>query len=121
LGLEHFEHLRRKRQRVRRVIEQRIGRDFDFVKVNMWIGQIHANRRCITDEMNIVTACGQFLAELRRHDAGAAISRVAGDADAHEAGAVSWRAFRYDTASSAERATRATISAPQAEQGAVSL
>src|SRR5882672_4284297 len=100
------------------MVEKRIRRHFHFVKMNVRVRQIHANRRRITDEMNIVTACGQFLTELRRHDAGAAISRVAGDANAHEPGAVSWRASRYDTASSVERATRATIQrAPNEQRG----
>ena len=43
----------------------------------------HADRRSVADEMNIVSASGKFHTELGGHYAGAAVSGVAGDADAH--------------------------------------
>ena len=56
------------------------------MKMNVRIGQIHPDRRSVADEMNVVPASSQFLAELRSHDARAAVRGVAGDADAHEPG-----------------------------------
>src|SRR6266478_2204776 len=83
-GLEDFEHFGGERQSVRRVIEERIGYDFDFVKEDVRVGGIHADGRGVADEVHVVAARGKLLAELGGDDAGAAIGWVAGDADAHE-------------------------------------
>lgn len=82
--LEHFQHFGRKRQRVRRVVKERIARDFNFMEKNVGIVQVHPDRRRVADEMNIVSARSQLLAKFGSHDAGAAISGITGYADAHE-------------------------------------
>jgi len=65
------------------MIEQRIAGDFDFVEVNVRVVEIHADGRGVADEVDVVAACGEFLAELGGDDAGAAIRGIAGDADFH--------------------------------------
>ncbi len=83
-GLEHFQHFGRERQRVRRMVEERIGSDFHLVKGNVRVAEIHADRRRITDEMNIVAARGKLLAQFGGDHAGTAICWIAGNADTHE-------------------------------------
>jgi hypothetical protein len=83
-GLKNFEHLGGESERVRRVIEKRVAGDFDLVKVDVRVVGIHADRRGVADEMNVVTAGREFLAEFCGDDAGAAVGGVAGDANLHE-------------------------------------
>src|SRR5260370_25894647 len=66
------------------MVEERIGSDFHLVKGNVRVAEIHADRRRIADEMNVVAARGKLLAQLRGDHAGTAIRWIAGDADAHE-------------------------------------
>src|SRR5712692_8118416 len=66
------------------MIEERIRDDFDFVEEDVRVTGVHADGRRITDEMNVVTARGKFLAQLRGDYAGAAIRWIACNADAHE-------------------------------------
>src|SRR6266852_5699163 len=66
------------------MIEERIRDDFDFVKEDVRVTGVHADGRRITDEMNVVTARGKLLAQLRSDHAGTAIRWIAGYADAHE-------------------------------------
>src|SRR5262249_44662377 len=58
LGLEDFDHFCGEGERVWRVIEERVGRDVDFVEENVRVGGIHANRRGVGDEVNVVAARG---------------------------------------------------------------
>src|ERR1700730_7370538 len=88
-GLEDFEHFCGERQRVRRVIKERIGDDLDLVKEDVRVGGIHPDGRSVTDEMDVVPARSELLSQLRSHDAGAAIRGIACDADAHETAALS--------------------------------
>ena len=83
LGFENFQHLCSEREGVGRVVEKRVGRYLHLMKKDMRIVQIHANRRRIADEMNVVAAGSQFLAQFSGDDAGTAVRGVAGDADAH--------------------------------------
>src|SRR5215472_13385184 len=83
---KHLEHFCRQRQRVGRMVEQRIAHDFYFVKMNSFTVGIQPDWGSVTDEMNVVAARGKFDAKLRGHDAGAAVSRVASDANAHGVG-----------------------------------
>ena len=83
LSFKYFEHLRGKRQCIRRMIEQGIRRDLHLVEEDMWIVQIHADRRGVAYEMNIMATRGKLLAEFRSNDAGTAVSGIAGYADAH--------------------------------------
>jgi len=81
--LEDLKHLRGKGESVRRMIEERVGDDGCLVKMNVRIILVHANRRGISDEMNVVSTSGKFLAKFGCHDAGAAVCRIASDADSH--------------------------------------
>src|SRR5260370_32936985 len=85
------------------MIEERIRDDFDFVEEDVRVAGVHADGRRITDEMNVVTARGKFLAQLRGDYAGAAIRWIACNADAHETASdpltrpVPGRQLRYPT------------------------
>ena len=83
-GFENFEHFCSERQRVGGVVEERVGDDFDFVEMDARIVGVHADGRGIADEMNVVATRGEFHAKLGGDDAGAAVSGVAGDTDAHK-------------------------------------
>ena len=83
-GFENFEHFCGEGQRVRRMVEERVGNHFHFVEMDARIVRIHADRRRVTDEMNVMAAGGKFHAELGGDDAGAAVGGVAGDAYAHK-------------------------------------
>jgi hypothetical protein len=84
-GFEHFQHFGREGQGVGRVIEERVAGNFDLVEMSVRVVGIHANRRGVADEMDIVAARGEFLTELSGDDAGAAVGGVAGYTDAHGA------------------------------------
>ncbi len=60
-GLEDFEHFGGERQGVRRVIEERVGDDLDFMKEDVRVGCIHPDGRGIADEMDVVAARGELL------------------------------------------------------------
>src|SRR5258708_38605468 len=81
--LKHFEHFGGESQSVRRVIEKRVGDDLDFVKKDVRAGGIHPNGRGEADEMHVVAARSELLAQLRRDHSGAAICGITRDADAH--------------------------------------
>lgn len=85
-GLEDFEHLGGESERVGRVIEERVAGDFDFVEKDARVVGIHADGRGVADEVDVVAAGGEFLAEFGGDDAGAAVSGIAGDADFHDRG-----------------------------------
>ena len=85
-GFEDLEHFGGERQRVRRMVEQRVGGDFDFVEMDVRIVGVHADRRGVADEVDVVPAGGELLAEFGGDDAGAAVGGIAGDADAHGSG-----------------------------------
>jgi len=85
-GFEHFEHFCGERQSVGRMVEERIRDHFHFVEMDARIVGIHADRRSVADEMDVVAAGGELHAELRGDYAGAAVGGIAGDADAHNVG-----------------------------------
>ena len=93
-GFENFEHFRGECQRVRWMVEERVGDDFDFVEMDARIVGVHADGRGIADEMNVVATRGEFHAKLGGDDAGAAVGGIAGDADAHG------KSFRFSVFSS---------------------
>src|SRR5579859_3565368 len=88
LGLEDLQHFGGEGQGVGRVVEKRVGGHFHLVEEDVRVGEVHADRRRVADEMNVVAAGGKFLAEFGGDDAGAAISGITGDADAHGAALV---------------------------------
>ena len=83
-GFENFEHFCGERQGIGRMVEERVGGDFHFVKMDAQVIGIHADGRCVTDEMNVVAARGEFHAELGGDDAGTAVRGITGDAYAHK-------------------------------------
>src|SRR6266403_4317497 len=83
LRFKNFKHLGGERQRIRWMVKEGIRRHLDLVKKDVRVVQIHANRRGVADEVNVVVARGKLLAELRGNDAGAAVSWIAGYADTH--------------------------------------
>ena len=82
-GFENFEHFSGERQRVRRMVKERIGDHLHFVETDAWIVGIHADRRSVADEMNFMATRGELHAELGGHDARAAVRGIASDTDAH--------------------------------------
>ena len=83
-GFENFEHFCGERQSVGRMVEERVGDDFDFVEMDALAVSDHSDGRGVADEMNVVAARSEFLAEFGGDDAGAAVSGVAGYANAHD-------------------------------------
>ena len=81
VDLGNFGHARSQRQIVRRIVEERVTRDFDFVVMDVRFGATQANRLRVGNEMDFVTALGQFKAEFSGDDAAAAIRRIAGNPD----------------------------------------
>jgi len=65
------------------MVKERVGNHLHFVKVEALTVEAQADRRCIANEVDLVAARGELDAELRGDDAGAAVSGVASDADAH--------------------------------------
>lgn len=66
------------------MIEERVASDFYFVEVDVGVVGVHADGRGIANEMDVVAADGQFLAEFRGDYTGAAVRRIAGYANAHD-------------------------------------
>ena len=83
LALGNLRHARGQSEAVRRIVEQRVVRDFDFVIVDARHVGIETDGIGVADEVDLVAAVRQFEAELGGDDAAAAVGGVAGDADAH--------------------------------------
>src|SRR6266853_3807441 len=81
--LGHFSHAGGQRQVVRRVLEQRVARNFHFVIVNIRMGATQPNRLGVRNEVNFVVTLGQFHPQFGRDHAAASIGGIAGDADFH--------------------------------------
>jgi len=67
-GFKYLEHFCGERQGIRGVVEERVGGDVDFVEMDVRVVLVHANGRGVADEMNVVAAGGQFLAEFGGDD-----------------------------------------------------
>ncbi len=78
-----LEHLGGQREGVWRMVEERVGDHLGLVEVDARVLQVHADRRGVADEMDVVIARGEFLAEFSGNDTRAAIGGIAGYADAH--------------------------------------
>jgi hypothetical protein len=85
-GVCDLKHFRRQRERVRRMVKERVAGDFDFVEMDIGIAVLQADGLRVADEMDVVAARGEFHAKLGGDDAGTAIGGVARDADAHVRG-----------------------------------
>src|SRR5713226_646177 len=99
-GFENFEHFCGEGEGVGRMVEERVGDDFDFVEMDARVVGVHADGRGVADEMDVVAAGGEFHAELGGDYAGAAVGGVAGYAYAHRVGFESpsgkWEPLRYN-------------------------
>src|SRR4029077_14593928 len=65
------------------VIEERVGCNLHFMKVDVLAVAIHANRRGVADEVNVVAALGKLHAEFGGDDARTSVGWIASDANAH--------------------------------------
>ncbi len=81
--LGHLRHAGRQRQAIRRIEEQRIGRDLHLVVVNPGVIGIQADGVGVTDEVNFMPPRRQLHAQLGSNNAAAAVGGVTGDADVH--------------------------------------
>ena len=81
--LSDLSHAGGQRQVVRRIVEQRITRDFHFVIVNVGMRPGQANRLRVGDEVNLVAALGKFQSEFGGHYAAATIRRITSNANLH--------------------------------------
>jgi len=79
----HFVHTGGKGERIRRMVEQWIGGDLDFMEINPLVSFAQPDRHGVTDEMDFVAARGQLDPQFRCYHSGAAIRRIACDADLH--------------------------------------
>ena len=79
----HFVHADREREIVWRILEQRIAPDVDLVKVDARQKRRETKRLLIRDEVDLMAATRQRHAKLRCDGTGAAVRRIAGDADLH--------------------------------------
>ncbi len=77
---------------VRRVLEERVVGDGDFVEEDAVLTAGEAEGLLVGDEVDLVAAGGKLNAELCGDDAGAAVGGVAGDADFHRGGP-GWQRF----------------------------
>ena len=85
MGPHDLVHAHGEREVVRRILEQRIPADVHLVEEDARQEHRQAERLLVGDEMDLVPARGERDAELGRHGAGAAVRRIAGDADPHVA------------------------------------
>ena len=83
VGPHRVGHLRGERQRVRRVLEQRVGRDGHLVEGDAGRHAPEPVRQRVADEVHLVAAAGHREAELGGDRPGAAHRRIAGHADLH--------------------------------------
>lgn len=82
-GLENFQHFYGEGEGVGGVIKEGIGNDGGLVEMDSRVVGVHADRRGVGDEVNVVPPGGEFLAQLGGDNAGAAVSGVASDANTH--------------------------------------
>src|SRR5215467_2840114 len=89
-GFEHLPHLRGQSQGIRRVVKQGVAGNLHFMEEDVRVAPIHSNRGSVADEMHVMPAGGQFLAELSGYDAGTAVGGVAGYTNAHSQVTAIW-------------------------------
>src|SRR5580698_4873622 len=82
--LRDLGHTGGEREIVRRVVEERITSDFDFVIMDVVLRAAQANGLSVGDEVNFVAALRQFQAEFGGDDAAAAVGGISGNSNLHE-------------------------------------
>ena len=101
LRLRHLDHLRRQRQRIRGMIEQRVSRHLHLMKIDPFVMLGQPDRHGIADEVHLMPPCRQLDTEFGSHHARTAVRGIAGDSDFH---GPSW--LRDCTSRHARAATR---------------
>ena len=81
--LGHLHHFYGQGKRVRRMIEQRITRNFHFMELNSLVGVRQPDGRSIADEVDFVAARGKFHPQFRGDHARAAVRWVTCDPNLH--------------------------------------
>src|SRR6202035_4623578 len=69
----HLDHLGGERQRIGRVLEERVTRHDHLVEVELRGDEGEPRGEGVADDVDLVAALGQGHGELGRHDAGAAV------------------------------------------------
>ncbi len=85
--LRDLRHAGGQRQVVRRIVEQRIARNFHLVIVDVRFLAPQPDGLRVGNEVDFVSALRQFQAQFRGHDAATAVRRITGDSDLHVRGA----------------------------------
>ena len=83
----HFRHLYRERQCIIGILEQSVIINHHRVKKKSRSIERHAKRTLVADEMNLMSAAGQFFAERGSQNAASPNGRVTGDSDLQS---ISW-------------------------------
>src|SRR5581483_2230711 len=83
VSLSQFRHARRKGQRVRRILEERISGYFYLVVEDAGRIGIETDGIGIADEMHLVPPQRELQTQLRSDDPAAPIGGIAGNADPH--------------------------------------
>ena len=88
IELRDLGHARRQGQIVGRMLEERVVRDGDLVKMDIGLAARESERLRVSDEVDVVAARGEFNAEFGSDDSAAAVGGITGDADLHRS--LSW-------------------------------
>jgi len=83
LAFSNLRHARGESEGIRRIVEQRVVRDFDFVIVDTRRVGIETDGIGVADEVDLMAAMRQFETELRGDDPATTLGGIAGNADAH--------------------------------------
>src|SRR5213595_2060702 len=75
LGTRHFRHFHCERQSVVGTGKQSVVHDFDSMEMKTLLRQVQSNGLSITEEVNFMTAAGQFRSEGRRQNPASADQR----------------------------------------------
>src|SRR5262245_38196021 len=81
LRLGNFGHAGGEGETIGRKLEERIRRYFDFVIVNALVAGGETDGVGVGNEVNLVTARGEFHTEFRGDDAASAVGGITGDSD----------------------------------------
>ena len=84
IDFSHLCHAGRQRQIVWRIFKQRILRDRNFMKQDVGMVVVQADRLLVGNEMDLMPTGGKFNAQFRTDYAAAAIGWITGDPDLHK-------------------------------------
>src|SRR5579872_2887599 len=81
--LRNFRHARRQRQIIRRIVEQGIPRDLDFVVMNVRFLAPESDRLRVRNEMDFMRRVGELQSQLSGYNTATAVRRITGDPNFH--------------------------------------